>query len=216
MVLAKGTVNTRGQLRSVVAAARARGGEQPAASPSRRAPSAARAAASSATASAAVAAITAGRLVGSLVAPGDADAFHFCGHIFTTDGCPHPTGLPRIDGHGYALRARDGKPVDDLGRLVADNGTPIDEDGAPLLDPDGRNQPAATRTRVCSAAGKRYGITVRTDGAWYRCCNGHVRKLVDCCTTSSRRINGDRALRGYCYGKRRVFCVMYFQTKVPC
>ena len=77
-------------------------------------------------------------------------------------------------------------------------------------------QPAATRTRVCTAAGKRYGITVRTDGAWYRCCNGHVRKLVDCCTTSSRRINGDRALRGYCYGKRRVFCVMYFQTKVPC
>ena len=169
-----------------------------------------------ATASAAVAAITAGRLVGSLVAPGDADAFHFCGHIYTTDGCPHPTGLPRIDGHGYPLRARDGKPVDDLGRLVADNGTPIDEDGAPLLDPDGRAQPAATRTRVCSAAGQRYGITVRTDGAWYRCCNGHVRKLVDCCTTSSRRINGDRALRGYCYGKRRVFCVMYFQTKVPC
>ena len=212
-VLAKGTVNTRRQLRSVVAAAQARGGERPE-RPGHPERSSRRS--FLATASAAVAAITAGRLAGSLVAPGEADAFHFCGHIYTTDGCPHPTGLPRIDGHGYPLRARDGKPVDDLGRLVSANGAPIDEAGAPLLDPDGRAQPAATRTRVCTAAGHRYGITVRTDGAWYRCCNGHVRKLLDCCTTSSRRINGDRALRGYCYGKRRVFCVMYFQTKVPC
>jgi hypothetical protein len=145
-----------------------------------------------------------------------AEAYHFCGHIYTTDGCPHPTGLPRIDSHGYPLRAKDGKPVDDLGRLIDAAGAPLDDAGAPLLDPDGRAQPPATRTRVCVAAGKRYGIAVRTDGAWYRCCNGHVRKLMDCCTTSSRRINGDRALRGYCYSKRHVFCVMYFQTRVPC
>ena len=160
--------------------------------------------------------LTAGRLTGALVAPGDADAFHFCGHIYTTDGCPHPTGLPRIDRHGYPLRAKDGKPVDDLGRLVDANGAPIDEAGAPLLDPDGRPQPPARRRRVCTAAGKRYRIEVRTDGAWYRCCDGHVRKLIDCCTTSQRRINGDRALKGYCYANRRVFCVMYFQTNVPC
>ena len=69
---------------------------------------------------------------------------------------------------------------------------------------------------MCTAAGKRYRIEVHTDGAWYRCCDGHVRKLIDCCTTSQRRINGDRGLRGYCYAKRRVFCVMYFQTNVPC
>jgi hypothetical protein len=168
------------------------------------------------TASAAVAALTAGRMVASLVAPGDADAFHFCGHIYTTDGCPHPTGLPRIDRNGFPLRAKDGRPVDDIGRLIDAAGTPVDEAGAPLLDPDGRVQPPATRSRVCSAAGKRYGIAVRTDGAWYRCCGGTVRKLQDCCTTSSRRINGDRALRGYCYAKRHVFCVMYFQTRVPC
>ena len=211
-VLAKGTVNTRGQLASIVEAAHAREryseqSQHPERS-SRRG--------FLATASAAVAALTAGRMVGALVAPGDADAFHFCGHIYTTDGCPHPTGLPRIDSHGYPLRAQDGKPVDDLGRLVDPTGAPTDDAGAPLLDPDGRPQPPATRTRVCVAAGKRHGINVRTDGAWYRCCNGHVRKLMDCCTTSSRRINGDRALRGYCYGKRHVFCVMYFQTKVPC
>ena len=35
--------------------------------------------------------------VAGLVAPGDAEAYHFCGHIYTTDSCPHPTGLPRID-----------------------------------------------------------------------------------------------------------------------
>jgi hypothetical protein len=208
-VLAKGTVNTRAQLASVVGAAHARReqSEHPERS-SRRG--------FLTTASAAVAALTAGRMVGALVAPGDADAFHFCGHIYTTDGCPHPTGLPRIDSHGFPLRAQDGKPVDDLGRLIDAAGAPTDDAGAPLLDPDGRPQPPATRTRVCTAAGKRYGISVRTDGAWYRCCNGHVRKLMDCCTASSRRINGDRALRGYCYGKRHVFCVMFFQTKVPC
>ena len=83
-------------------------------------------------------------------------------------------------------------PVDDLGRRIDAAGAPLDDAGAPLLDPDGRPQPPATRTRVCTAAGTRYKIIVRTDGAWYRCCNGHVRKLQDCCTTSSRRINGDR------------------------
>lgn len=204
-VLAKGTVNTRAQLRSVLGAGEARSREP---ATSRRN--------FLQTAGAAVAAITAGRTVGALVAPGEADAFHFCGHIYTTDGCPHPTGLPRIDRNGYPLRAGDGKPVDDLGRLIDRAGAPVDERGAALLDPDGRPLPPATRTRVCTAAGRRHRISVRTDGAWYRCCNGHVRKLSDCCTPSSRRINGDRALRGYCYGKHKVFCVMYFQTKVPC
>ena len=31
-----------------------------------------------------------------------------------------------------------------------------------------------------------------------------------------RRINGDAALTGYCYGGRKVFCVTYYQTHVPC
>ena len=134
------------------------------------------------TASAAVAVLTAGRLAGALVKPGDAEAFHFCGHIYTTDGCPHLTGLPRIDRHGFPPRAKDGRPVDDLGRLVDAAGAPIDEAGLPLLDPHGRPQPPARRRRVCTAVGKRYRIEVRTDGSWYRCCDGHVRKLIDCCT----------------------------------
>lgn len=211
-VLAKGTVNTRAQLASVFGAAPA-----PAPPMAHEAhPTGSSRRGFLATAGAAVAVITAGRLTGALVAPGDAEAFHFCGHIYTTDGCPHPTGLPRIDRHGFPLRARDGRPVDDLGRLVDADGAPIEEDGAPMLDPDGRPQPPARRRRICTAAGKRYRIEVRTDGAWYRCCDGRVRKLIDCCTTSPRRINGDRGLRGYCYAKRKVFCVMYFQTNVPC
>ncbi|MDP1847189.1 MAG: MauE/DoxX family redox-associated membrane protein [Solirubrobacteraceae bacterium] len=220
-VVAKGTVNTRTQLASVFGAAQAHdhgrgsGADGPVDAVAHQ-PERTSRRGFLATASAAVAVLTAGRLTGALVAPGDAEAYHFCGHIYTTDGCPHPTGLPRIDRHGYPLRAKDGKPVDDLGRLVDANGAPIDEAGAPLLDPDGRPMPPARRRRVCTAAGKRYRVEVRTDGAWYRCCDGRVRKLLDCCTTGSRRINGDRALRGYCYARRRVFCVMYFQTNVPC
>jgi hypothetical protein len=209
-VLAKGTVNTRRQLASVLSAARERSGLPPADAPvsSRRS--------LFVTAGAAAGVLAAARTVGSLVEPGEAEAYHFCGHIFTTDSCPHPTGLPRIDSRGYPLRARDGRPVDDLGRPVDRQGAPVDEAGAPLLDPDGRPLPPATRTRICTAAGRRFRIPTRTDGAWYRCCAGRVRKLSDCCTTASRRINGDRALRGYCYANRRVFCVMYFQTSVPC
>jgi hypothetical protein len=155
--------------------------------------------------------------VGALIEPGEADAFHFCGHIYTTDSCPHPTGLPRIDAHGFPLRAADGAPVDDLGRPVDADGRPIDASGAPLLDPDGRPLPPAPRSRVCQdAVAQHFELRTRIDGAWYRCCGGHVRKLVDCCALTRRRINGDGALIGYCYSGRRVFCVMYYDTKIPC
>ena len=210
-VLAKGTVNTRRQLASVLAAGRVRSGQAPEPEPavsSRRG--------FLATASAAVAALVAARTAGSLVEPGSADAFHICGHIFTTDSCPHPTGIPRIDNRGFPLRARDGRPVDDLGRPVDTQGSPVDKAGKPLLDPDGRPLPPVPRTRICAAAGRRFGITTRTDGSWSRCCGGHVRRLTDCCSPSSQRINTDGALRGYCYGDRKVFCVMFFQTKIPC
>jgi Methylamine utilisation protein MauE len=167
-------------------------------------------------ASGAVAGATGAGLVGAVIRPGDADAHHFCGHIYTTDGCPHPTGLPRIDRRGFPLRARDGKRIDDLGRVIDGTGRPLDEDGAPLTDLDGRPLPAAPRTKVCSATARSFGLRVRTDGSWYRCCHGRVRKLVDCCAAHPTRINGDRALKGYCYDNRKVFCVMYFQSTVPC
>jgi hypothetical protein len=166
----------------------------------------------------ALTAVTAGGLVARAVKPGDAEAFHFCGHIFTTGSCLHPTGraLPRIDGHGYPLRPEDGRPIDDLGRPVNGRGEPLDERGRTLRDPDGRPLPPAPRTKVCEATARAYNFTPHIDGGWYRCCGGQVRKLVDCCSTSDKRINGDAALEGYCFRGRKVFCVMYFQTKVPC
>ena len=165
---------------------------------------------------AAVLAAAGARTAGALVAPGEADAFHFCGHTYTTDSCPHPTGLPRIDARGFPLRARDGRPVDDLGRLIDGAGRPVGDDGRLLTDADGRPLERATRTRVCAAVGQRFGFGTQIDGAWFRCCGGHVRKLVDCCSYSRVRINGDASLTGYCYAGRRVFCVMYYDTKVPC
>jgi hypothetical protein len=158
-----------------------------------------------------------GSALAAAVRPGEADAFHFCGHIFTTDSCPHPTGLPRVDARGYPLRAKDGKPVDNIGRLVDSLGRPVDERGRLLIDPEGHPLPPAPRTRLCTdEVAERYGFRTWIDGAWYRCCGGHVRKLLDCCSYNAKRINGDRALTGYCYRGRKVFCVHYYDTKVPC
>ena len=95
--------------------------------------------------------VTGAKTVGSLVAPGDAEAYHFCGHIYTTDSCPHPTGLPRIDSKGLPLKASNGRPVDDLGRYVDINGAPVDDFGAPLTDGDGAPLPKTTRTALCTA-----------------------------------------------------------------
>jgi hypothetical protein len=155
-------------------------------------------------------------VAGGVAAPESADAFHICGHTYTTGSCPHPTGIPRVDSRGYPLRHRDGKPVDDLGRRVDAEGYAVNSGGRRLLDPDGRPLPRAARTKVCTVVGERYGFRAINQGAWYRCCNGHVRKLWDCCGYTRRRINGDAALTGYCYGGRKVFCVQYFQTSVPC
>lgn len=167
-------------------------------------------------AGAAITALTAGGLVARAVKPGEADAYHFCGHTYTTGSCLHPTGLPRIDAHGYPLRASDGQRVDDLGRAVNELGQPLDSHGKVLHDPDGRPLPPAPRTKVCEATSRVYGFDPHVDGSWYRCCGGTVRKLCDCCALTQKRINGDAALEGYCYRGRKVFCVMYFQTKVPC
>jgi hypothetical protein len=164
----------------------------------------------------ALTAVAAARTVGTLVEPGESDAFHFCGHIFTTGSCPHPAGSPRIDSRGYPLRARDGMPVDDSGSPVDDAGRPVDDSGNLLRDTDGRPLPPAPRTKVCDGVQQKFRINTTVDGAWYRCCGGKVRKLVDCCSYHRKRINGDAALTGYCYRGRKVFCVMYYDTKVPC
>ena len=143
--------------------------------------------------------------------------FGFCGHTWTTGSCPSPFTLPRVDALGYPLRPSDGRPVDDLGRLVDALGNPVNAAGARLLAPDGSALPPAPRTRLCQDwVPERYGITPVLEGAWYRCCNGQIRKLADCCSTSRVRINGDASLVGYCRPGRRVFCVIYMDTEVPC
>lgn len=143
--------------------------------------------------------------------------YGFCGHTWTTGSCPTPFTLPRIDTRGYPVRPADGRPVDNLGRLIDALGQPVAPDGAPLMAPDGTPLPRAPRTRVCEeVVHERYGIDVVIQGAWYRCCGGQIRKLVDCCTTTTTRINGDAALVGYCRPGRRVFCVLYIDTAVPC
>ena len=154
--------------------------------------------------------------VGALVKSGDADAHHLCGHTYTTGSCPHPIGLPRIDARGFPLRPSDGRPIDNLARPIDRHGRPVNRSGRVLRDPDGRPLPPAPRTRICQVAGERYGFRYHLDGSWYRCCGGTLRKLVDCCGYTDTRINGDGALTGYCYSGRNVFCVQYYQTRVPC
>src|SRR5919197_4966270 len=70
-------------------------------------------------------AATVAGVVAKAVRPGEADAFHFCGHTFTTGSCIHPLGLPRVDSRGYPVRPGDGRPVDNVGRLVNEQGEPI-------------------------------------------------------------------------------------------
>jgi hypothetical protein len=167
----------------------------------------------------AVIALAGAKTVGALVLPGEADAqfyTNFCGHTWTTANCPAPTGLPRIDVDGYPLRASDGHPVDDLGRPVNADDQPVDAQGQLLTTPDGEPLTRAPRTRTCQTAGRDYGLDLNLDGSWYRCCDGRVRRIRDCCGFTDVRINGDAALTGYCYGARHVFCVTYQETTVPC
>jgi hypothetical protein len=162
-------------------------------------------------------AVMGGSAVAAAVRPDEAEGFHFCGHLWTTGSCPSPNGMPRIDRDGYPLRPRDGRPIDNLGRLVDEDGFPVDDAGQRLLGADGRPLERGPRTRMCEDwVPERFRIDAVTQGSWYRCCGGQIRKLVDCCSRSKKRVNGDAALRGYCYTGRRVFCVMYYDTGLPC
>lgn len=144
--------------------------------------------------------------------------YGFCGHYFTTGSCKGPYKLPRVDREGKPLRPKDGRPVDDAGRLINDLGEPVDEAGNRLVAGNGQYMPPTPRSRLCEdGVRRRYKLNDAVmQGSWYRCCNGQIRRLWDCCSASPRRINGDRALRGYCYGNRKVFCVVYVDTGVPC
>src|SRR5689334_8504717 len=105
-----------------------------------------------------------GSAVTAALDPEESDAYHFCGHTYTTGSCPHPTGLPRIDARGLPLRAKDGVPIDNLGRPIDDEGRPLDEDGRLLRDLEGRPLPPAPRTPVCKEVERRFGFNTQLDG----------------------------------------------------
>lgn len=165
----------------------------------------------------AIIALAGARTVARGVLADDAEAYtNFCGHTYTTGNCPHPTGLPRVDRHEYPLRASDGHAVDDLGRPIDAGGHPLDAHGQLARDADGEPLAPAPRSKVCAAAGQASGRKLSTDGSWYRCCGGRVRRLMDCCGHTDVRVNGDEALVGYCYRGRHVYCVQYYETMMPC
>ena len=145
-------------------------------------------------------ALAGGAFAASAMDPNRAEAYHICGHIFTTGSCPHPFApQTRIDTYGFPVHPAHGYPVDDDGALYTS-----------------RDQ---KRSRVCEGlVADKYPFTkpVQLEGTWARCCSGRVRKVVDCCSRSRTRINGDASLTGYCHGGRRVFCITYIDTKVPC
>jgi hypothetical protein len=163
--------------------------------------------------------VAGGSTVAAAVATDEAEAHHFCGHIWTTGSCPSPLPpLARIDRRGLPLHPSSGRPIDNLGRVVDSAGYAVNGNGNRLRGPDGLVLPPAPRSRVCEDwTREQKGLRdLVTQGAWFRCCGGEIRKLVDCCSFSRRRINGDASLTGYCWGGRRVYCVMYYDTGLPC
>jgi hypothetical protein len=148
----------------------------------------------------AVVALTGGRFVAEALRPELAGAHHICGHTFTTNSCPHPFApLTRVDRFGYPVHPKFGYPVDDKGELYAS-----------------RDQ---KRSKTCqSVVPARYPSTGNPHygGGWSRCCHGQIRRIHDCCSYSDKRINGDASVRGYCYGGRKVFCIAYRDTNIPC
>lgn len=147
-----------------------------------------------------VVALVGGPLVAHALRPERAEAYHICGHLYTTGSCPHPFApQTRLDSYGYPIHPKYGHPVDDQGDVYRS-----------------RSQ---TRRRVCQeVVPDQYPDTgkPRYGGGWSRCCFGRIRRIVDCCSYSDTRINGDGSVTGYCYSGRKVFCIGYRDTNVRC
>ena len=68
-----------------------------------------------------VVALAGGGLVATAIAPDRAQAYHICGHTYTTGSCPHPySPLSRTDRYGYPMHPQYGYPVDDEGKKYVD------------------------------------------------------------------------------------------------
>jgi hypothetical protein len=147
-----------------------------------------------------VVALVGGPFVAVALSPERAEAFHLCGHLYTTGSCPHPYApKTRVDKYGYPIHPKWGFPVDDKGDIYTS-----------------RSQ---TRRKICEeVVPEKYPFTGTPGygGGWRRCCNGRMRRIADCCSYSRVRINGDASVTGYCYKGTRVFCIGYRDTNVRC
>ena len=147
-----------------------------------------------------VVALVGGPVVANALRPQRAEAYHICGHTYTTGSCPHPfSPRSRVDKRGYPLHPKYGYPIDDNGDIYTS-----------------RSQ---TRRKMCEEiVPERYPYTGRPryGGGWARCCNGRIRRIADCCSYSRTRINGDASVTGYCYSGTRVFCIGYRDTNIRC
>ena len=218
-VLAKGTFNTRRQLEIGARGGRAAAGGAGALKRTARWSTTLAAGSSRrgflARVGAAVMGVTGARTVGALVAPGRGRGLSLLrAHLH--DGLVPAPDRPAADRQQGLPDPRQERPAGRRPRPLHRRAGPPGRRRRRAADRRRRRAPArATRTPVCTARRRAHGFKHHVDGAWYRCCGGHVRKLVDCCGPRNR-INGDKALTGYCYKGRKVFCVMYYDTKVPC
>ncbi|MFP5353104.1 MAG: hypothetical protein ACLGIB_11160 [Actinomycetota bacterium] len=147
-----------------------------------------------------VVALVGGQFVAVALAPDRAEAYHICGHTYTTGSCPHPySPLSRVDKYGFPLHPEHGYPVDDQGRLYKS-----------------REQ---SRRKMCAQVVPEKYPHVRQPGqggGWSRCCNGRIRTIYDCCAYTRTRINGDGAVTGYCHNGKKVFCIGYRDKNIRC
>ena len=80
---------------------------------------------------------------------------------------------------------KDGSRVDDLGRLVDRARRPGRRRRQAAAPTPTAGRSRAHRARRSARSSRRSTTSARAiDGAWYRCCGGRVRKLVDCCAYS--------------------------------
>ena len=109
-----------------------------------------------------VVALAGGSLVATALAPDRAEAYHICGHTYTTGSCPHPYApLSRTDRYGFPVHPTYGYPVDDRGKLYRHAATQV------------RSKTCQDKVRDIypSINDTRYG------GGWTRCCSGRLRHI---------------------------------------
>ncbi len=148
-----------------------------------------------------IVAIVGGPLVAHALRPEAAHAENLCGYIGSTGSCPHPFHpRSRIDKYGYPVHPKHGYPVDDDGEIYVSGDQ--------------------KRRRICQERVPDKYPKVnkpRYDGSWYRCCNGRIRQIADCCSEHRERINNDGGvIQSYCDSGRWLFCIAYRDTNVRC